>query len=134
LKHYRVNRKSYGSQPVLPRLARRSERGTTPTSAVWRLGAGNNAAATDRASQTRCDFGTIVFDTGSVEASKGCLESRGVHRIRGTAITEHFGDRGWHFLLRKAEGALGESKPCSGRQSRTQPVQQSAACPDSFFV
>jgi len=76
---------------------------------------------TDRASQTRCEFGTIVFDTGCVEASKGCLESWGVHGVGGAAIAGRLGDGGWHFLPRKAKGASGENELCSDRQSRPGP-------------
>ena len=77
----RVNPKSCPSQPVLPRVARRFR-----ISQSGALGAGNDAAATDRATQSRRDFRTVVLDAGGVEAGKGGVESWGVHGVGGAVV------------------------------------------------
>jgi len=58
----------------------------------------------------------------------GACTASAAQRSRNTLATR------LHFLLRKAEGALAESKPCPDWQSHPEPVQQRAPCPDFFCL
>src|SRR5690348_12689176 len=94
-----------------------SERGRVWVGAVGRSRDGDNGAPADRTSQRCGDFVAVVLDARGVEASKGSLQCRSMHPIRGAMVVILLGELGRHFLSREAMSIARKRGPgCEGKR------------------
>src|SRR6516164_9255156 len=101
-----------------------SERGRVWVGVVGRSGDGDNGAPADRTAQGCGDFVAVVLDARGVEASKGSLQCRSMHPIRGAMVMILLGELGRHFLPREAVSIARKHCPdCDGKRRPDGPEQ-----------